>query len=271
MYGNAADHPDRLRRYPSDMTDAESAALRPLPPMRPGSRGGADGRRATAVGSCWTRPATWSRAESLAAMPADFPTWVRVNAFFGRWREHGLIAEFHGRPRGTVREREVREAEPTAGIIAARSVRAAATVPASQSRWDMCPNGTSRRMLATMKATEPAHPTQDRRRRKAQQTRNALACAAVELILERGLAATTVEAIVEEADVTRRTFEAGTSPARRTRPWTSFGVTATASTTCCASGPPGSRRCSHTGGRCARGSPTRRTRRIICGPGCGGC
>ncbi|MBW8801267.1 MAG: helix-turn-helix transcriptional regulator, partial [Streptomyces sp.] len=57
-----------------------------------------------------------------------------------------------------------------------------------------------------MKATEPVHPTQDRRRRKAQQTRNALACAAVELILERGLAATTVEAIVEEADVTRRTF-----------------------------------------------------------------
>jgi AcrR family transcriptional regulator len=61
-------------------------------------------------------------------------------------------------------------------------------------------------MLATMKATEAVHPTQDRRRRKAQQTRNALACAAVELILERGLAATTVEAIVEEADVTRRTF-----------------------------------------------------------------
>jgi AcrR family transcriptional regulator len=61
-------------------------------------------------------------------------------------------------------------------------------------------------MLAAMKATEPVHPTQDRRRRKAQQTRNALACAAVELILERGLTATTVEAIVEEADVTRRTF-----------------------------------------------------------------
>jgi hypothetical protein len=23
VYGNAADHPDRVRRYPSDMTDAE--------------------------------------------------------------------------------------------------------------------------------------------------------------------------------------------------------------------------------------------------------
>ncbi|WP_046732995.1 TetR/AcrR family transcriptional regulator [Streptomyces humi] len=57
-----------------------------------------------------------------------------------------------------------------------------------------------------MTATKPLTPTQDRRRHKARQTRNALAGAAVELILERGLAATTVEAIAERADVTRRTF-----------------------------------------------------------------
>ena len=61
-------------------------------------------------------------------------------------------------------------------------------------------------MLEAMKATEPLPPTQDRRQRKVQQTRSALAGAAVELILERGLAATTVEAIAEHADVTRRTF-----------------------------------------------------------------
>jgi hypothetical protein len=33
VYGNAADHPDRVRRYPSDMTDAEWAAVRPLLPV----------------------------------------------------------------------------------------------------------------------------------------------------------------------------------------------------------------------------------------------
>ncbi|QHC26877.1 hypothetical protein GR130_13080 [Streptomyces sp. GS7] len=33
MYGNAADQPDRVRRYPSDMTDAEWAAVRPLLPV----------------------------------------------------------------------------------------------------------------------------------------------------------------------------------------------------------------------------------------------
>ncbi|MBK3643624.1 TetR/AcrR family transcriptional regulator [Streptomyces sp. MBT33] len=58
-----------------------------------------------------------------------------------------------------------------------------------------------------MKATDAPHtPGPDRRRLKARQTRNALAEAAVELILERGPAATTVEAIAERADVTRRTF-----------------------------------------------------------------
>ncbi|MFD9522170.1 transposase [Streptomyces sp. NPDC059979] len=47
-----------------------------------------------------------------------------------------MIAEFHDRLRGTVREREGREVEPTAGIIDAQSVRAAATVPAASRGYD---------------------------------------------------------------------------------------------------------------------------------------
>ncbi|WP_373430527.1 IS5 family transposase [Streptomyces sp. B3I8] len=66
---------------------------------------------------------------SWRAMPADFPAWGRVYAFFRRWREHGLITEFPDRLRGRVHEREGREAEPTAGIIDAQSVKAAALVP----------------------------------------------------------------------------------------------------------------------------------------------
>ncbi|WP_395576429.1 TetR/AcrR family transcriptional regulator [Streptomyces sp. BK79] len=57
-----------------------------------------------------------------------------------------------------------------------------------------------------MTATEPSPAPEDRRQRKARQTRDALATAARDLILERGPAATTVEAIAERADVTRRTF-----------------------------------------------------------------
>ncbi|MFD8799678.1 transposase [Streptomyces atroolivaceus] len=69
-------------------------------------------------------------------MRSDFPAWARVHAFFRRWREHGLITEFHDRLRGTVSEREGREAEPTAGNIDAQSVRAAATVPAASRGYD---------------------------------------------------------------------------------------------------------------------------------------
>lgn len=56
-------------------------------------------------------------------------------------------------------------------------------------------------------ATESDSGTgEDRRQRKARQTREALADAAIDLILEHGLAAVTVEAVAERADVTRRTF-----------------------------------------------------------------
>jgi hypothetical protein len=38
-FGNAADHPERVRRYPSDTTDAEWAVVRPLPPVPSWLRG----------------------------------------------------------------------------------------------------------------------------------------------------------------------------------------------------------------------------------------
>jgi AcrR family transcriptional regulator len=56
----------------------------------------------------------------------------------------------------------------------------------------------------TRRAQTPA--PEDRRRRKALRTREALARAAMELILEEGLDSVTVEAIAARADVTRRTF-----------------------------------------------------------------
>ncbi|MER7721690.1 helix-turn-helix domain-containing protein [Streptomyces flaveolus] len=57
-----------------------------------------------------------------------------------------------------------------------------------------------------MTAAKPPTAPEDRRQRKARRTRDALAAAACDLILEQGPAGTTVEAIAERADVTRRTF-----------------------------------------------------------------
>ncbi|MET9339083.1 transposase [Nonomuraea sp. NPDC003804] len=60
------------------------------------------------------------------AMPADFPAWTCVYAFFRRWRDQGLAGEFHDRLRARCRIAEGRAVEPTAGNIDAQSVKAAA-------------------------------------------------------------------------------------------------------------------------------------------------
>ncbi|MER5619159.1 IS5 family transposase [Streptomyces sp. NPDC002215] len=119
------------------MTDTEWAAIRPLLPVPawlqgrgPQPEGYGHRQLLDAVRYLVASGISWR------AMPADFPDWGRVYAFFRRWREHGLITEFHDRLRARVREREGREAEPTAGIIDAQSVRAAATVPASSRGYD---------------------------------------------------------------------------------------------------------------------------------------
>ncbi|WNF01369.1 IS5 family transposase [Streptomyces luomodiensis] len=119
------------------MTDAEWATIRPLLPV-PTWLQGWGGRP---EGYCHRQLPDAVRylvagGISWRAMPADFPDWGRVYAFFRRWREHRLIAEFHDRLRGKVREREGREAEPAAAIIDAQSVRAAATVPAASRGYD---------------------------------------------------------------------------------------------------------------------------------------
>lgn len=103
VYGNAADHPDRERRHPSDMTDGEWAAIRPLLPM-PAWLEGWGGQP---EGYCHRQMLDAIRylvagGISRRAMPADFPAWGRVYAFFRRWQQTGLIAEFHDRLRGLV-------------------------------------------------------------------------------------------------------------------------------------------------------------------------
>jgi transposase len=70
------------------------------------------------------------------AMPADFPPWDRVYAFFRRWRDHALVKEFHDRLRARVRERAGRDAQPTAGVIDSQSVKADAVVGAGSRGYD---------------------------------------------------------------------------------------------------------------------------------------
>jgi transposase len=136
-FGNAADNPMRERRYPTDMTGGEWAAVRPLLPV-PGWLRGRGGQPEAychrhmldAIRYLVDNGIKWR------AMPADFPPWDRVYAFFRRWRDHGLVKEFHDRLRAQVRTRAGRDAEPTAGVIDSQSVKADAVVGADSRGFD---------------------------------------------------------------------------------------------------------------------------------------
>ena len=136
-FGNAADHPERVRRYPSDMTDAEWEAVRPLLPVP----GWLRGRGGQPEGYCHRAMLDAIRylvdnGIKWRAMPVDFPPWDRVYAFFRRWRDHGLVKEFHDRLRGRVREQLGRDAEPSAGVIDSQSVKADAVVGTDSRGFD---------------------------------------------------------------------------------------------------------------------------------------
>lgn len=136
-FGNAADNGTRQRRYPSDMTDAEWAVVRPLLPV-PGWMRGRGGQP-----EAYCHRAILDAVRYLVdngikwrAMPADFPPWDRVYAFFRRWRDRGLVTEFHDRLRGQVRVREGRDTEPTAAVIDSQSVKADAVVGVDSRGFD---------------------------------------------------------------------------------------------------------------------------------------
>ncbi|MBB5940452.1 IS5 family transposase [Streptomyces zagrosensis] len=119
------------------MTDAEWAEVRaalPVPGWLQGRGGQPEGychrQMVDAVRYLVAGGITWR------AMPADFPAWDRVYAFFRRWRDKGWIGELHDRLRDRVREAAGRDTEPTAGIIDAQSVKAAASVPAATRGFD---------------------------------------------------------------------------------------------------------------------------------------
>src|SRR5664279_6658142 len=62
------------------------------------------------------------------ALPPNYPHWNTVHRYHVRRSENGVWERVCERLRDQVREREGREAEPSAGVIDARSVRGASTV-----------------------------------------------------------------------------------------------------------------------------------------------
>jgi transposase len=109
-------------RYPSDLTDAEWALVAPLIP--PAKRGG--------------RPRTVNLREVLnaifyvlstgcqwSAVPKDLPPKSTAHVYFGLWDWNGTLERIHEALYVCVREREGREASPSAAVLDSQSAKAA--------------------------------------------------------------------------------------------------------------------------------------------------
>lgn len=117
------------RRYPTDLSDAQWERLRPLL-VRDPSKGG--------------RPRTYPLREiinglqyvlrggiSWRSMPHDLPPWDNVYDHFRRWKKDGTFEKIHDALRTEVRQKEGREATPSAVIIDTQSGCRGAVAPVS--------------------------------------------------------------------------------------------------------------------------------------------
>ena len=114
--------PSRRRRYPSDLTDLQWAAIAAMIPDA--ASGG--------------RPRKASKREIVEAilyllragcawrlLPHDFPPWQTVYHYFRRWQCEGVWARVHHALVLADREREGRDASPSAAILDSQTVRTA--------------------------------------------------------------------------------------------------------------------------------------------------
>jgi transposase len=130
---------DRVRSYPSDLTDAQWRVLRPeaeavMAELRRGP-GGAPMRHdlramLDAIGYVTRYGIEWR------AMPVDFPPWPAVYAFFERWSTRGMPQRLVDRLRGRIRIAAGRKETPTAAVIDSQSVKADQTVGAAACGYD---------------------------------------------------------------------------------------------------------------------------------------
>lgn len=110
----------RRRAYPSDLTDAQWAAIADLvPDAQPGGRP----RRASSRELVNAILYALRGGQAWRLLPHDFPPWQTVYYYLRRWQAEGVWEHIHHAVLMADRERAGREASPTAAIIDSQSVR----------------------------------------------------------------------------------------------------------------------------------------------------
>ncbi|MGW7529717.1 IS5 family transposase [Streptomyces sp. NPDC054783] len=64
-------------------------------------------------------------------LPHDFPPWETCYGYFAKWQMDGVFAQLTGVLRRLLRQQEGKEAEPSACVIDAQSVKTSTSVPAA--------------------------------------------------------------------------------------------------------------------------------------------
>lgn len=109
-------------RYPSDLTDAEWALVEPLiPPAKPGGNKRTVTVREVVNGLMYVL----STGCQWRAVPKDLPPRSTLYDYFSLWSYDGTLDEIHHELYVKCREREGREASPTAAVIDSQSVKSA--------------------------------------------------------------------------------------------------------------------------------------------------
>ncbi|MGW3209256.1 IS5 family transposase [Streptomyces sp. NPDC001135] len=128
------------RPYPSDLSDARWELIEPvLSAWR-------FGRRDRALG--FGRPPEHDLRDVMDAilyvdrtgvqwryLPRDFPPWNTVYGYFAKWADEGVFAQLNGLLRQLLREKEGRNAEPSARVID-ESVKTSTSVAAADQGVD---------------------------------------------------------------------------------------------------------------------------------------
>ncbi|KHG65736.1 transposase [Thermus sp. 2.9] len=108
------------RSYPSDLSDAEWALLEPLiPAPKPGGRPAKVPRReiVNAILYVLENGIKWR------AMPHDLPHWSTVYHYFRKWQKEGIWEKAVQALARQDREREGRQASPSALVMDSQSVK----------------------------------------------------------------------------------------------------------------------------------------------------
>src|SRR5271167_1429035 len=109
-------------RYPSDLTDAEWAHVAPLiPPARRGGNKRTVDVREVMNGIMYVL----STGCQWRAVPKDLPARSTLYDYFDLWSWDGTLERIHHALYVQCREKEDREASPTAAIIDSQSVKSA--------------------------------------------------------------------------------------------------------------------------------------------------